>query len=274
MGVLTLPGRPPRSASPACGRCRGRRLRATRDLGEVADIYDSFKDPHARAAIRHVVRAVVDWQRPDRHHGRPRLPHRGDADGGGLGPRRHGDPGPARQQRRRPGSQGPRRRHPRLRPLPAQGPPRALRGRSCTTSSATTQPARTPHPVAPAAQGRLDRPGRPLAPVRDITPSPQRSARHLGRARQRPGSVRAHRPRRAEAIRRPPPSCCDPGDGRRVVDAVGRRTPSRPPAARSRRASARACRAWTTTDCASMWKNRRAAGRVSAKPNPSAPSTR
>jgi pimeloyl-ACP methyl ester carboxylesterase len=31
-----------------------------RDLDEVARIYDSFKDPHARAAIRHVVRAVVD----------------------------------------------------------------------------------------------------------------------------------------------------------------------------------------------------------------------
>ena len=35
--------------------------------------------------------------------------------------------------------------------------------------------------------------------------------------------------------------------------------------------SARAARAWTTTDGASMWKNRRAAGRVSAKPKPSAP---
>ena len=35
---------------------------ATRDLDEVADIYDSFQDPQARAAIRHVVRAVVDWQ--------------------------------------------------------------------------------------------------------------------------------------------------------------------------------------------------------------------
>lgn len=34
----------------------------TRDLDEVAAIYDSFKDPKARAAIRHVVRAVVDWK--------------------------------------------------------------------------------------------------------------------------------------------------------------------------------------------------------------------
>jgi pimeloyl-ACP methyl ester carboxylesterase len=34
----------------------------TRDLDEVADIYDSFKDPAARHAIRHVVKAVVDWR--------------------------------------------------------------------------------------------------------------------------------------------------------------------------------------------------------------------
>ncbi len=36
--------------------------KTTRDLDEVADIYETFKDPHARAAIRHVVRAVVDWR--------------------------------------------------------------------------------------------------------------------------------------------------------------------------------------------------------------------
>ncbi len=34
----------------------------TRDLDEVAEIYESFKDPAARHAIRHVVRAVVDWR--------------------------------------------------------------------------------------------------------------------------------------------------------------------------------------------------------------------
>ncbi len=34
----------------------------TRDLDEVATIYESFKDRRARAAIRHVVRAVVDWR--------------------------------------------------------------------------------------------------------------------------------------------------------------------------------------------------------------------
>jgi pimeloyl-ACP methyl ester carboxylesterase len=45
MSVLTLPGDP-----------------VTHDLDEVADIYDTFKDRQARQAIRHVVRAVVDWR--------------------------------------------------------------------------------------------------------------------------------------------------------------------------------------------------------------------
>lgn len=61
MGVLTLPG---------VRHVNGTALRALshsglshlRDLDEVADIYDSFRDPQARAAIRHVVRAVVDWR--------------------------------------------------------------------------------------------------------------------------------------------------------------------------------------------------------------------
>ncbi len=33
-----------------------------RDLDEVAEIVESFRDRRARAAIRHVVRAVVDWR--------------------------------------------------------------------------------------------------------------------------------------------------------------------------------------------------------------------
>ena len=61
MGLLTLPG------VRHLGRAGLRALAAsglprTRDLAEVAEIYDSFKDPDARAAIRHVVRAVVDWR--------------------------------------------------------------------------------------------------------------------------------------------------------------------------------------------------------------------
>ena len=61
MGVATLPGI--RHATVAGMRAlSGLPLRDTRDLAEVAEIYDSFKDPDARAAIRHVVRAVVDWK--------------------------------------------------------------------------------------------------------------------------------------------------------------------------------------------------------------------
>jgi pimeloyl-ACP methyl ester carboxylesterase len=37
-------------------------LKHARDLDEVAEIYDSFKDPRSRHAIRHVVKAVVDWR--------------------------------------------------------------------------------------------------------------------------------------------------------------------------------------------------------------------
>ena len=61
MGLLTLPG--VRHAGKAGLRALSRSsLKHTRDLDEVAEIYDSFKDPHARHAIRHVVRAVVDWR--------------------------------------------------------------------------------------------------------------------------------------------------------------------------------------------------------------------
>ncbi len=61
MGVLTLPGiRHVGIAGLRVAAATG--SRHTRDLREVADIYETFKDPHARAAIRHVVRAVVDWK--------------------------------------------------------------------------------------------------------------------------------------------------------------------------------------------------------------------
>ncbi|GAB3019831.1 putative hydrolase [Nocardioides flavus (ex Wang et al. 2016)] len=61
MGVLTAPVL--RHVTTATLRLLARsRVPQARDLGEVADIYDSFKDPRTRAAIRHVVRAVVDWR--------------------------------------------------------------------------------------------------------------------------------------------------------------------------------------------------------------------
>ena len=61
MALLTLPG------VRHIGTTGMRALAATgkrslRDLAEAAAIYESFKDPHTRAAIRHVVRAVVDWK--------------------------------------------------------------------------------------------------------------------------------------------------------------------------------------------------------------------
>ncbi|MGZ4579843.1 MAG: alpha/beta fold hydrolase [Nocardioidaceae bacterium] len=37
-------------------------ISATRDLDEVAEIFDSFKDPRFRFAIRQVVSGVVDWR--------------------------------------------------------------------------------------------------------------------------------------------------------------------------------------------------------------------
>ncbi len=61
MGLLTVPG--VRHAGVAGMRLLAASgLRSARDLGEVACIYDSFKDPRSRAAVRHVVRAVVDWR--------------------------------------------------------------------------------------------------------------------------------------------------------------------------------------------------------------------
>lgn len=61
MGVLCLPG--VRHVNTSLMRLLSSTgLSYTRDLGEVADIYESFRDPRARAAIRHVVSAVVDWR--------------------------------------------------------------------------------------------------------------------------------------------------------------------------------------------------------------------
>ena len=61
MGVLTLPGvrHVGRAGLRGLSRLPGP---ITRDLDEVAAIYDSFRDPAARHAIRHVVKAVVDWR--------------------------------------------------------------------------------------------------------------------------------------------------------------------------------------------------------------------
>lgn len=61
MGLLTLPGI--RHLNTAVLRLLSTTgLSQLRDLDEVADVYESFKDPQTRAATRHVVRAVVDWK--------------------------------------------------------------------------------------------------------------------------------------------------------------------------------------------------------------------
>jgi pimeloyl-ACP methyl ester carboxylesterase len=61
MGIATLPGI--RHVGKAGLRALSRsKITAARDLAEVAEIYESFKDPRARAAICHVVRAVVDMR--------------------------------------------------------------------------------------------------------------------------------------------------------------------------------------------------------------------
>lgn len=59
LAALTLPG--VRHVNTTALRALGQlRTAATRDLGEIADVLDSFKDPRARQAIIHLVRAVID----------------------------------------------------------------------------------------------------------------------------------------------------------------------------------------------------------------------
>ena len=61
MGLLTQPGI--RHAWTAALRAAGKvDSRYTRDLPEIADIVDSWRDRRTRFAIRHLVRAVIDWK--------------------------------------------------------------------------------------------------------------------------------------------------------------------------------------------------------------------
>jgi pimeloyl-ACP methyl ester carboxylesterase len=61
MGLVTLPG-VRQLTKTALRTLAASGVSQARDLDEVAEIVDSFKDPRARAAIRHVVSAVVDWR--------------------------------------------------------------------------------------------------------------------------------------------------------------------------------------------------------------------
>jgi len=61
MGLVTLPVL--RQATTESLRLLSRsRIPHTRDLDEMAAVVETFRDPRTRAAIRHVVRAVVDWR--------------------------------------------------------------------------------------------------------------------------------------------------------------------------------------------------------------------
>ena len=60
-GLLTLPGVRHLGVAGLHALAHSR-LPGTRDLREVAAIFESFKDSRTRAAIAHVVRAVVDWK--------------------------------------------------------------------------------------------------------------------------------------------------------------------------------------------------------------------
>jgi pimeloyl-ACP methyl ester carboxylesterase len=61
IGAATRPVLRPAVAGALWGLARTG-LPHTQDLGEVAGIYEQMADPTARSAIRHVVRAVVDWR--------------------------------------------------------------------------------------------------------------------------------------------------------------------------------------------------------------------
>ena len=61
IGVATLPGIR-HAATFGLNALAASGIPPARDLDEVARIFDSLKDKHARAALRHVVRAVVDWR--------------------------------------------------------------------------------------------------------------------------------------------------------------------------------------------------------------------
>ena len=122
MGVLTLPGvRHVGIAGMRALSALG--WKSTRDLDEVGGGLRHLQGP--RRPARDPARRTRGRRlaRPDRDDGRPRVPHRGDADVGGLGPGRPGDPGAARLARRPRRAERTRRGDPRRRALPAQGPP-------------------------------------------------------------------------------------------------------------------------------------------------------
>ena len=126
MGPLTLPG--VRHVAAAAMRALKRTgMKEFRDFDEVAAIYETFREYDARSAIAHVTRAVVDWRgqvvtMADRAYLTEAMPLCviwGEDDR--VIPASHADLAAAARPRR------PRRGDRQRRPLPAQGPPRAVR---------------------------------------------------------------------------------------------------------------------------------------------------
>ena len=161
MGVLTLPGvRHVGDGRPA-GAVAAPAAKRTRDLDEVADdLSTRSATPAPGTAIRHVVRAVVDWRgqivtMADRAYLTEAMPMcviwgRDDR----VIPVGHANNAAAAR------AEGPGRGDPERRPLPAQGPPAAVRQDRRTSSSARPSPRRTRRARWRApAQGRRRRPG-------------------------------------------------------------------------------------------------------------------
>ena len=130
MSVLTLPGirhlettalRALSSYGP------GPLRKYTRDLDEAASIVESWRDRRTRFAVRHLVRAVIDWRGQIVTMSDRAYLTETHADGRRVGAGRPGHPGAALQQRGGAGAGRNRHRAARQRPLPAPRPPGGVR---------------------------------------------------------------------------------------------------------------------------------------------------
>ena len=173
-------------------------------------------------------------ERPDRDHVGPGLPHQRDADAPHLGSRRHGDPAGTPGQRACFGARTARRGDARRGTLPAQGAPGPVRRDRLRLHGDHRAGGLQPRPLPGDAEG---------------------GSASRGRAgRGRPGAgrpdARGHRPGPDQAS---PPSCFTPETA--VGSSIWYFSNAAATASRGiEPASARACNACTTTDCASTWK--------------------
>ena len=189
MRVLTLPGirHLETTALRALSSYGAGPLRKyTRDLDEAAAIVESWRDRRTRFAVRHLVRAVIDWRGQIVTMSDRAYLTEYDADGGRVGPGRPGPPGPALQQRGGTGAGRDRHRAARQRPLPAPRPPggstvRPRRHRSTSSAGRTTAAA-----ARATTRARRD----PLASARDAAANGHcattAACQPAGRGRRRP----------------------------------------------------------------------------------------